>query len=174
MPYKNKQDLYVAQKRYRSRAKQRIQKKIATAYWAGIIDGEGCIQIIKVKRASERSKTPNHQLRLSMANTYKELAYEMQTFFKVGYVRKITTKGARKPAYLYVATPKSALEVLKQVLPYLIVKRQQAILGISFQLCKNKVNQKGKPFGRQKISKEELAFRDEFKRMMNKLNKRGH
>lgn len=91
------------------------------AYIAGFIDGEGCIQV-----------TTKGTLSLVVVNTdIAPLQFIMDIF--EGNV-SISTRETerRKRAYRWSIKERDTPEVLKTLLPYLIVKRQEAVLAIEF------------------------------------------
>ena len=99
------------------------------AYMAGFIDGEGCI------RAS------GNYLNLSMhvSNTVKAPLLFMQEVFGgsvrgYGSPKKLPSGKMNKRAYLWVICGESAAKALLALLPYLIVKKQEAILGIALTI----------------------------------------
>ncbi len=108
------------------------------AYAAGLIDGEGCISISRVnyKRTSRKTGGSSIAGTLHIAMTDRAAVdYVRQAFGNVG--REATTdKSERyarlgwKPTYHWVLSTQQAAAVLKEVLPYLRVKRRQAELLI--------------------------------------------
>lgn len=167
--FKTKEEYAKYMRDYRKRKKDEPMK----AYWAGIIDGEGTINIAKALRASERSKSPNHQIRLTMTNTDESLVQEMKKFFKVGNVCNAKTPIGSKEAYKYYTSNSDALSVIRQVLPYLITKKKQAMLAIDFDNSRTKLCQKGIPKQERKVPEIELQLREGFYRRMQILNHRG-
>lgn len=101
------------------------------AYLAGIIDGEGSITIYKYNRKPRLYST--YCLRLLITNTNKDLIYWIQSKLGKGCVNYIKSLHREKPALRYNITSGKAAEVLKLVLPYLIVKKEQAEIGIAFR-----------------------------------------
>lgn len=91
------------------------------AYIAGFFDGEGCIQI-----------GGQGDLVVSASNTNLE---SLQFLMDVlgGRVRRLKPVATtRKTLYIWQIPAASAPEVLEMLLPYLIVKKQQALLAIEF------------------------------------------
>lgn len=103
------------------------------AYLAGIIDGEGSIVL---KRSRIRSKTSDavwtyYRLELRVGNTSIELLEWIKQFGGNYYYEK--TKDGQKPRYQWCITTRGAAEILEEVLPYLIIKREKAEAAIYFQ-----------------------------------------
>lgn len=95
------------------------------AYLAGIIDGEGSIGLYS-KRPSDKDR---HYvtLQLSVVNTSKPLMKWLSANVPVGNVgRKAGPKTNHKEIFHWTASSSKAVEVLRLVLPYLVVKKAQA------------------------------------------------
>ena len=102
------------------------------ARMAAYIDGEGCIRIRPVSTGRR-----NHALELSLTNTdYRLLSWISTTFGGKVYKAvgcKTTTK---KNVWRWQANPNESKAILEGCLPYFIVKREQAEIGIAFKnLC---------------------------------------
>ena len=91
------------------------------AYIAGFIDGEGCIQA-----------NSSGRLVVQVGNTVKAPLQLIQDIFG-GSVRLYARdkKEEHKPVYRYAIGSLPAIKMLTMLLPYLIVKREQAVLGIA-------------------------------------------
>ena len=98
------------------------------AYLAGIVDGEGSINILA------KPKTRQIQLRLQVANTSTDLIdwLEEKCGGKVYYHKMHSTY--HKQRYDWVVTGKEAKAVIKILLPLLIVKKRQATLALTFPI----------------------------------------
>jgi len=158
----------------------------AYSYWAGIIDGEGCITIAKQVNYGKKKRSPNYILILDITNTSKELLEEAKKFFGVGSVRKRWSNEKLKEfreqgrnisqIYQFRADRRSALKILRAVLPYLRLKRPQAELAIEYM--NSVVNYSGKVIhnkkGFEEIPEEELKKREQFYLMMRELNKKHY
>lgn len=127
-------------------------------YLAGIIDGEGCINI-------SNSKNEIFHLRIMVKNTSKDLIFWLKEKFDGGiYFDKRRNEKWRDTWVWYIDSGKTA-NILKKVLPYLIIKKQQAKLAIKFQ---NTKKYKGTSIP-EKIKEQRKKFYD----LMKQLNKRG-
>lgn len=93
---------------------------VRTAYAAGFIDGEGCITIA--------SRYLDAELRLQVGQKVREPLDVLQDTFGVGSIYAVRATDS----YLYVANGRKALRVLELVLPYLIVKKEQAKLSFDY------------------------------------------
>ncbi len=96
---------------------------IKAAYFAGLIDGEGCItirrRVLKGTRGVEI--TPHVEVRMTCVLTITALA----NYFG-GNVRDVKVAAGRKPQWRWRAASARARRVINEILPYLITKAVQA------------------------------------------------
>jgi len=90
------------------------------AYAAGLFDGEGCI--------TPRGAKQYYLLRITLVNTFEAPVDFMVNLFG-GYTSVSERVGCR-PLHQWGITGMKAAEVLEKLLPYLIMKKERAILGI--------------------------------------------
>jgi len=106
-----------------------MSEKAKYAYLAGIIDGEGCITI----GAGKRETCTNYNAIICVQNTSKNLIDWIQS--KIGgqvYLSKKETD-KNKAAWMWRFTKKKDIELLLlAILPYLVVKREQAKILLNF------------------------------------------
>jgi hypothetical protein len=95
---------------------------VELAYLAGIIDGEGCISI-------PRWKNPKRARRIVLTVTMKqpEAVWELSRIFG-GRVNKVDKKYIR-----WTIGNQNAADALTNLLPYLRVKHEEAVLALKFQ-----------------------------------------
>jgi intein/homing endonuclease len=99
------------------------------SYLAGFFDGEGCISVSKFQ--GKNNRTPVYQLQVVIAQKVDVLA-ELCEIAGVGTVHIKRDKSGVD--YLqWRMSPREGVEFLKAVLPYLRVKKEEAILAIEFQ-----------------------------------------
>lgn len=123
-------------------------KKVAIlAYIAGILDGEGCITIIRQKRKSYKLGW-QYQLRIIVSNADRWLCYFLKQEFG-GSVQECFSPTNTK-MYRWYLTSRKALNFLEAVLPYIHIKKSQAEVAIEFQ--------------KQRILGGEVAFTDKGQR----------
>jgi len=133
----------------------------AYSYIAGLVDGEGCITI------SKRPYKGGYQLVFRVAMYDKEpLDFIADTFG--GSVNYPNRKDG-KPIWCYTATGDLALEIMKTLQPYLLVKDKEAQVAITFQELKSDFRG-GK---HSHPTPEEIAFRESCYKDMQLLIK-GH
>lgn len=108
---------------------------IADLAWAaGIIDGEGSIFVMKQRR-KDRERDCNYILRVSVESTDPYMTKELGNIFPDGaeFSQKSDKRENNSDTRKFQVNGRKASALLKEVLPFLRVKTQQAILGISFQ-----------------------------------------
>ena len=106
------------------------------SYIAGIVDGEGCIGIWK---REPTSKSYALKLKVKM-NDYHSIKYIQKNFGGNIYISSGFLRNGKKYNGFYsieYASTKAA-HILKLILPYLKVKKQQAQVAIKFNKLKQK------------------------------------
>lgn len=102
------------------------------AYLAGLIDGEGSIYIGKSKPSYIRgAKNPTYRLHLDITSTY----YPIMEYLidKYGGCLHYREGKGRKNSWGALWQGERACELLESVLPYLVIKRDEAVIAIQFQ-----------------------------------------
>jgi len=121
-------------------------------YLAGLVDGEGCIQIRRTARP--RGRSPQHQLALRIALVYKPTIDALGAQFG-GSVHTYKRRFPRRESHVWIITGTAAADVLTRLYPLLREKQEQAWLALEFQAqctTHNKVTP----------TAEEFALRDGF------------
>jgi hypothetical protein len=99
------------------------------AYIAGYTDGDGCFNL---RRLNKNKFTSSYIISSTNKNI---LEYFFELFKgKVRFVRKIVNQ---KPQYHFIKNGKEALSFSKQILPYLVEKKEEADIFIWFHECGN-------------------------------------
>lgn len=98
--------------------------KLKDSYFAGLIDGEGCIRL---ERKTERNRTlreaPTVQVKMTCLKTINAL----RDYFGCGSIQPYKpVKAHYKPQWRWRVRDKSAALVLHRILPYMITKRDEA------------------------------------------------
>jgi hypothetical protein len=131
-----------------------MKDKTKWSYLAAMIDGEGCISI---SRAPIRFKSPTYYPQVRVAGTSLELMKWLVRYFGGNYYA--SDQGTSRTLYTWqVNGAKNRKTVLLGVLPYLIIKREQAKLMLQFL----EIGQEHNP-----------SKRDEFRNQIAALNS-GH
>lgn len=137
------------------------------AYLAGLFDGEGYVGIGKHTRHTEINHTPTYTLRVSIANLCKEVLVEFREKTGLG-----NNKMQRLDScYGWHIQCNQAAQFLEMVLPYLRIKKQQALFAIEFQKMQKSERRQGRWTGGCK-SEEAIAVREMYKQTIQSLNKR--
>lgn len=141
--------------------------KLNYKYLAGLFDGEGHITI--GKRQSNPNWNPQYYLSIGVTNTNKIILERIKDTLKTGRV-VLNSRGYKREnpriCYSWVATSRIAQEVLKKIVPHLQIKKERAVLALSFQ-------GRLKPQGNfHPVSKEEILVRESLRNKLMELNKK--
>jgi hypothetical protein len=110
---------------------------------AAFLDGEGSILISRV-RPSGRQANISHALIVNVGNTDPRLIVWLRDTFggwagpqkaQKDRAERITS---RKPRFIWVVNCQQAAYILEQCLPYFIIKKGQAEIGIAFQTLRSR------------------------------------
>jgi len=137
---------------------------LENAYFAGILDGEGTIALKRSHDTLHRKHT-HYYPGVMITNTHKgvcDLAKEI--YGGCVYERKSWRHTGYKPCFQWLIGSRMADSFLRLVLPYLIIKKDQAELVLTFYegIFTN---------GRQPTD-EEIKRRDELCERLKELNRR--
>lgn len=121
------------------------------AYLAGIIDGEGCVSILRTEALR------HYNARLQIVNTCGDLMIWINDTFGPGF---LTVKPHHVPhwktSYIWIANSITAWLILRACMPYLRVKKRQAEILMEFiELVHSKPNSKAVSDS-DKVKREEL------------------
>jgi hypothetical protein len=113
------------------------------AYLAGLIDGEGCITIGKQLRP-DLTPTPAYAMRLIIAQSDKDFLEHWHEIVGIGVLLRRSKESVGKhiqpkyrdnclEVYTWQLSSKEAAQLLREVLPYLVMKKRQAEIALHFQ-----------------------------------------
>ena len=106
------------------------------AWAAGLFDGEGCIMI---KRDYNKLRV-TFSLRLILTNNHVGALEKFKTIVGgIGSIRQWSRDGRKNPTWDWRVASKQAEFVLKLLLPYLVVKHEQAELALLSRKYQQKV-----------------------------------
>lgn len=137
------------------------------AYLAGIMDSDGCISISKWPAMGNR--TDRYVLELTVVNTSETLMRWLVEKWGGWYKSRRRVSEKHKETFDWKFTNNRAVEILEQILPYLVVKSAQAKNGMAF-VKENTHKSKGQG---GKLGSEEIARREYHYQTMKALNKFG-
>lgn len=134
-------------------------------YFAGIIDGDGCISIVK----SGRSLT----ILVAVAMTDKRVPEIMHQLYG-GRLTSILRKNNHKDVWVWRVENQKAEDFLRDIQTYLIVKSEQCSLALSFRSHLREFGGLSRGSYRDAERDSQIVeFRNGLKQRMHQLNKRG-
>lgn len=147
--------------------------KIDAAYIAGFVDGEGCLSVYR-KKPDKPTWSEGYQIYLGISQNSDEVLYWIQD--KLGGLGSIHTQkrysDKHKEGHVLVARGAiSVMKIVKEIEPYLIVKKEQAKLMIEFceHVTKMTADKRRKYRGKN-IPPEEIEWRRRYFEKFKKLN----
>lgn len=141
---------------------------IELGWSAGIIDGEGCISLMKSARNIRRGvgKSYAYAITVSVASTDIRMLEKMHGFWSGSLTAKnVYQKPHHSQAWYWTVTGKNARAMLETLKSHLITKREQAEVVLEYQGGYRYVNQGVPP--------EEAARREDIRRRLTLLKGRG-
>jgi len=138
-------------------------RTIDIAWAAGFFDGEGCIHIGRVFRGVRPVYVPM----ITVSQVAREPLDELQRLFAGGIYNASSGRPNSKPLLAWKAAGGDAERAVREMIPYLLVKRAQAEVFLAFR---ERITQ---TVGRGGLSEIEVAARDSLRDQMAALNYRG-
>jgi len=142
-----------------------VYNPLDLAYFAGIIDGEGCFFIQKIKKSGW------FQGQLKIDNTDKKLIEWIENVFpghSSGHLRWTSKRAYERTVHSWVCTGDRLLDISDQVLPYLVIKKPHCENMIKFRTSYQERR------GNLPIPSDILAIREECLITSRHLNSRYH
>lgn len=140
------------------------------AYLAGLIDGEGSVSVNRTRTGkSAKSCRRGFAYRSSLTITMTDMAvlkWAQKTTGVGAICKKKTARAKHKPAWAWAVWSVEAADLLRELRPYLKVKRKQADNLITFQSKMRRPGSNG-------LTDHEWEFREECRVKSLQLNKRG-
>jgi len=121
-----------------------MESRISLQYLAGFIDGEGCFTI-----------TPRLLPLLSIGQRDPTVLHRIKQFVGAGHVSGVTTRNL----WRYAITGQNAINLTGNLIPYLVVKREEAELFITVRMIGS-----GRP-----MNSLERKQRENVRRMLQEL-----
>lgn len=142
-------------------------KETEKAYFAGFLDGEGCFTVTRASRGGK--SLPTYRAITSIGNTNQKILEDIHSTYG-GCLGKPRLRDGSKPVYTLMLSASATRQLVKDVLPYLRVKREVATLVANFP------PRHAGSYGKARGAKTNTAaYRTQsivYKRI-RKLNKRG-
>ncbi len=146
---------------------QDVSLKPLWAWVAGIIDGEGAITIFLNRNRNPRGR---HQLMLRVQMADKKTIERIKEITNVGSLSVVRPRQQwHRVQYNWACGSKQSRAVLRLCLPWLVTKRQKALLALAFQDIVSLSD------GRGHVDRSQAAFskRDAIAAALTILNRRG-
>lgn len=109
--------------------------KLQSAYLAGLIDGEGYIGILKVKKGEKKQWFSNREFIFRPVMKVAMVDKELIRWLKGAYGGTFETRkahGNARESYCWSLRKKSVITLIKKIYPYLRVKKKQAEILLRF------------------------------------------
>lgn len=105
-------------------------RDIDLAWAAGIVDGEGSINLIKMKRYDSYGTGLTFDLRLDVGNTDPRMLVRLKDIFGGSISSNLKARPNRKPTFCWHLHGAKAAEAIQLMRPYLVIKGEQADLAL--------------------------------------------
>jgi hypothetical protein len=138
--------------------------ELERSYFAGIVDGEGCISLAR----REKYIT----ITLQITNTNRPLLEWIQTRFSGGIYPVKDKRPTRKQSWLWSVAGAKALRAISEAYPYLLIKLPQAkiVLSLPRQYAAER-DRRGRIMGR--LTTEDVLANEALITQIRQLNRRG-
>lgn len=141
------------------------------AYLAGFFDGEGCIQINKVgtELAKRYNKNGRYYLMVSVNQVNPAPLEILQKSYNgtIGpHAEKTSTK---RKTWVWRVQGKHADKFLEDILPYLLVKKEEALVALQFR---ETFWPNGRKHRNLPLTDEEISKREEYRLKIRDIKKR--
>ncbi len=147
-----------------------VYKPTDLAYFAGIVDGEGCFYIGLIpKKSGDGYASAHYRGLLKVDNTAMILIDWLNSIFSgtnSAQCKPVCKGQFRSQVYSWIVTGDRLLDLCEQVLPYLTIKKRQCEIMIKFRKSYTE------KLGSHKLSEESIATRQECFEAVRKLNSR--
>ena len=142
-----------------------MESNTELAYLAGLFDGEGCVSILKVSKQAG-FKSFRYRLRIQITNTNKHLMNWLNERFNFHIATHVPLKKNWKMCWVALKHDRKARNMLVEMLPYLKVKKDEALLAIEFQKHKDQI---GTSNGASGLTQEQIEYRERLKKELSAL-----
>ena len=150
------------------------------AYAAGLIDGEGCITI-KKQRSSHggkylgRNYTPAYRPTLTVEMCDRGGLDALLAWFGGSIIIHKARLSRHRVRYAWYLSCDRAVDLLRRVSPFLLVKRRQAEVAIELQASHRQwETQKRNRLIGHRVPLDEVSRREALKQKINVLNAKGN
>lgn len=143
------------------------------AYIAGIVDGEGCITIIRADQSkhSPKHKSPSYRLAVSIYNSNKPMIDWLAERIDAHRHYKRQKSPNHKSLHILTISAKSASSFLSQIQPFIIAKSEQLKLALELQALVNSYRKERQhKFPGEALTQDEIDRRESIYLRMRELN----
>ena len=146
-------------------------KDTELAYMAGILDGEGCISITKIRASNTNLHNLSYGLQVRVGMVDKSIPLLFYYAFGGSFRQRKYSHKEYKNQWLWGVSGKLAIRSLEMLLPYLRSKKNEAELAIKFWGIKRHRNVAGEKGRQGNIPKsaDEIALEDNYYVLMRQL-----
>lgn len=146
------------------------------ARWMALfVDTEGTVHVAKQKRLIGR-KSDRYYPVVSVANACMELLEEAKRIVGIGNIYSLCAM-VNVPVYRWQISGRKAADFLRQVYPFLMVKKRQARIAIYLNYISRlsmKRQRLGLKRGRLPLTQEDVEIRHKLWKQCSKCNKHGN
>jgi hypothetical protein len=135
-------------------------------YMAGFVDGEGSIMLVINGKPRADGVQVGYKVKLLVSNTNVAVLKQMQETYGGKVYLSAPARGNCKPGFRLEIFGKHAVQVIRRLLPHLILKAEQARVALAF------AELQASRWGRHK-SPAEIATIHSFAANIRQLNARG-
>lgn len=160
-----------------------MTKKEKYAYMAGILDGEGYIGI---KRSTWGMRNrpdvfcPTYSERIQIKMSDERCPKMFQDEFGGGLGRdgkvykSVNGFNTQKKMYVYRATDKIAIEIINTLLPFIVLKRPQALIMRKLRRSKNSVaaRKRGGPRRKRRLTQRIVDYREQLCQQIKEIHRK--
>lgn len=134
---------------------------------AGIIDGEGSITVVHRKRHKMQYNWESYEVRITVSNTDIKMMQKLKGLWGGSYRVVKRRRIQRKTCYHYCITSKQGFNMLQNILPFLVTKKERAKLAFSLQ---DRITNHLASKKQRKMTDKEKFIRHRVYLQMKKLN----
>jgi len=158
-------------------------EQLELAYLAGVMDSDGCFVLTKAKSMSVYTNVPRYSGRMQLAQVTAQIPRMLHERYGGSLTkRKANTKNGL-PLHVWVAGTNMAAKAILELLPYLRIKRHEALLLLELKKTMgcprtDRVNYKAKTrwgelalFTRKALSQEVIEQREKLYQQMKQLKR---
>lgn len=138
--------------------------EVELAYIAGIVDGEGCISMYR--------QNTTYFPRLNVVNTNRDLAEYLKKRLGGVIMERKRVKLCWKDSYEWQVQHQKAIDTVRMLLPYLLLKKEQALVFVALDIVRQIGRKDGHKFKGRFTPEAKGVFQMIIDRL-HELNRKG-